>query len=333
MKKIRVALSVLATASLVLFASVQVQGSSIIVANGFVHDERGKPVSGISLYIASSDPATGQTLNVWKTTDSKGQFQAQTFSNYKLHLTMGAAKCLSKGTPFEGTVSSASKTIDLTVPTERVVKFRVTTPSGTPISNVQTTVLERDFGNGFSCPSQPHAKTDQDGYGLVNIFEGGSTTRPTDQAGIIYYQPFEGVQLTKWVSEADLEDNSVRVILDDVPSADLAAPTVAKTSGFDVSVLLRDADGSISAASLPNTLSEASLFGAKSRLQFKTLELMKRTFVNGKWSSWTSQAKAKVGLNGKLKFSKIKLKKNRYQFKVAGVGFSLGTKAKTVLVK
>jgi hypothetical protein len=306
------------------------QAASIFLANGFIHDASGKPVEGIDLYITSTDPISAQTLTVWKTSDVNGRFQARSFAEYSIHYIAGR-KCIHKFPTITGAVDSVNTDIDLELPAERIINFTVTTESGLPIADAQATVLERNFGNGFSCSSQPHARTDQDGKGAVWTFEGGTTTRPLSQAGIVYYMPFEDVQLSRFVSESDFDDNSVSIVLDDVPSVELVSPSTAKTTGFNIGATIFDSDGTVSAASIRNGI--AGVESAPKRIQFKKVILMKRSFAKGKWSSWTQQAKASVGSNGKVKFTKIRLPKKQYQFRVLGVGFSIGSSVKTVKVK
>jgi len=304
--------------------------ASIILANGFIHDAKGKPIPGILVLVSSTNPSNGATLNVFKVSDSKGRFQAQSFANYSVTVN-DTASCLVRFPGISGTVSSENKTIDIVAPSERFVKFSVATSSGLPIADLQATVLERNYGNGWSCQSQPNARTNDAGQATIRIFEGGSTTRAENQAGVVYYQPFEDVQLTQFVSEADLADNSVSIVLDDVPSAEMSSPSIAKTSGFDIGATVREPDGSVSIAA--SSIGVANFGISAVRAQFSKVQLMKRSFVKGKWSSWSKQSVAPVGSNGKAKFAKIRLAKNKYQFRIVGVGYSIGSAVKTITVK
>ena len=307
--------------------------SSIIIASGFIHDPSGKPVAGVRVLIESTDTTSGQYLSVTAVSDSKGKFYFQSYEDYKVTFSPDAAdKCLNSSATPTGSVTPSKKVIDLTVPAERRLNFNVKTESGSPIAGVQLGVVRRSFTGGFSCQSQVGGRTDELGNLTHSTFVGaGSNPDSYPGAVAVYFNPFEGVQLMKWVLESELTDNPISVVLDEVPSVVITSPSVASSSGFDISAKVLNPDGSV--ATSPADISPASFKAAALRFQYKQVELYKRSLVKGKWAAWVKHSTRSVASNGVVKFTKVKLSKGSNQIRLAGVRFSLGSKPKTIQVK
>ena len=309
------------------------QAATIYKATGFIHDVDGKPVAGVGLLVQSSVTGSSQHLEVFATSDALGKFSAQSYSDYVVSLRSDrGTKNLAKYPPITGTLSQVNRSIDITVPKERTIYYDVRSASGDPIMGVQTDIFPRILDGGFST-SFTAKFTDFEGKAAHGSFVGG-TINPSQyegKAGIVHYTPFEGVQLTKWVEDSDLADDQISIVLDDVPSVSFQAPSTSKTSGFDLSATVLGADGTTSVAqSIPRI---ATIGIAVARSEFKRVDLMKRSYVKGKWTAWTKQIRVNVTNAGVAKFGKIKLAKAKYQFRVLGVGFSLGSPVRTVTVK
>ena len=287
---------------------------------------------GVGVYIQSTDTASNQNMTVFAHSDSKGKFSFQSFKNYLLAFTLeGGDKCLQKGS-LAGTLTATEKVIDITVPAERKINLNVETQSGIPISDVEVNMMGRTFDLGYSCGGQQSAHTDNLGNITLSTFVGpGLNPGSYPGAVAVRYSPFENVQLIKWLSEAEITTNQVAVTLEDVPSLEFSAPTVAKVSGFDVSAKVLNPDGSVAinqARVTPGDFQTASV-----RLQFRQVDLFKRVFVKGKWGSWLKQSRVSVGSNGVAKFSKLKFAKGSYQIRVSGVGFTVGCKTKSLAIR
>jgi hypothetical protein len=198
----------------------------------------------------------------------------------------------------------------------------VKSESGLPIANVQTGILALLFENGFSCTNGPSVRTDQNGYAVLNSFEGGRATDSYDGwAGVAYYTPFEGTQLRHWISESEILSGQVSVVLPDVPTAKMSTPTRTRpTTNIRIKATLFNPDGSIA--------SETS--SGSQRPMYKKVEVYTRKFTKGKWTKWKFLKGAKVGPNGKVSFSAVKFSKGKHQIRIQGKNFDLAAKPRTI---
>jgi hypothetical protein len=101
--------------------------------------------------------------------------------------------------------------------------------------------------------------------------------------------------------------------LPNVPDALVTLPRKPKSSGFDLTAQIAWPGG-------PQVGFACNVM------------LMKRTLKKGKWSTWTKHAQKQVDSNYRAIFKKIKLSKNKYQFKVVGIDVSLGSLTTSVTV-
>jgi hypothetical protein len=302
---------------------VPAQANSILIAEGFVHDSNGNPVSEMSVMLQSSS-SSGQLMQVWRTTNLDGKFTAQAFpGEYNLGVGNNGQKCISKQQ--SGTLSSSNRTIEVELPAQMDIHFTVKSESGLPIANVQTGTLDLSFENGLRCSGQPSVFTDHNGSAKLHSFEGARASDMYDGwAGVAYYTPFEGVLLRHWISESEISSGQVSVILPDVPTADLSTPAITgSTANVRIKATLSNPDGS--------RATEAS--GESKRSMYKKVEVHTRKFTKGKWTKWKILKSASVGMNGKVNFSAVKFSKGKHQIRIQGKNFHLASKPRTIISK
>ena len=286
-------------------------------------------MSGLQVEVASRDQSGTQTLDVTALSDSSGKFSFQTYENYSLMISAGGIKCFSRRASNFAKISDTQK-IDIQVPSETQINVNVKTQSGVPIPGVEIDLMPMSFGGFDKCESQLSVRTNEAGNSTFPSFVGGFVNPGSYPGAIsVHYTPFENVQLTKWTSR--IYDQVESFVLDDVPYVEIHAPSIAKTSGFDVTAYVLNPNG---LQAINSTMLKTNSFQAAAvRAKFNRVDLYKRSLVKGKWGGWFKHTEVSVDSNGVAKFSKLKFAKGTYQIRFAGLGFTLGSNTKAILVK
>lgn len=335
-KLLRIAISFAITAASMSAVS-SAEADQVMTATVFTHDVAGKPVPNIPVTVQSLS-SSGVRLTVQKKTGQDGKAKVLSYANVEA-IYFGAGYGLIDRRPvFKTSLSKPNQVLDFTLPTQITRTVKVLAASGLPISGLQVTERGRQTSDCWSsadwrlCTNvdwfteDTSATTDENGAALIQTYDLPSPRR--DSSLLVYYSPFEGVQLTVHIAENDYKTNEVtKVVLDDVPSIELDVSTNLQSSKpFTISGELSEAP-----VIAPSSL-KASTFRA-TRDIFKKVQFLSRVFSKNKWGSWKLIGTANVSSSGKVQLNKVKLAKGRYQIKIIGQGFSLAGKTKTISVR
>ena len=330
-KFIRIVLALALTLGFVATPHVASEAASIIIATVRVADVNGKPVPDVELMVTSQS-ASGTALGVTVVTNSKGEAKAQVYpGDYRLYVSLGE-RCFDVYGGITGYVDRSDPVILLETPALRNFKFKLVSEAGLPIANQQVSLWGAQYEMGFYC-GQTNDRTDINGIATVKAFalDMSKYLDPTYthyeqmRNAIAFVNPFDNVQVMLQVPFEEWEDGYAEVVVEDVPSIDVKAPSQAyPNTYFNIYGTIMNADGTASNASVKKA--------APVRSFYRTALLWQRELIKGRWSQWKQVKSVRVDLRGKALFTKVKIK-NTSQFQVRGNAFSLGTKVALVKVK